>query len=60
MKCEDCKYFHRLKHNFKQFKGFEESSCCIALTREGEDIDDYDVFVIEASKNDKCELFCKK
>ena len=60
MKCEECKYFHRLKYNFNQGNGFDETSCCIALTRAYEDPDNYEAFVIETTKDDMCELFCEK
>lgn len=55
--CKNCKYWHKLKYGFEKGKGFKESSCCIALTRVGEDIDDYESFVIEAGENDMCEMF---
>ena len=59
-KCVNCKYFHRLKCDFKTGWGFKESSCCIALTRCNEDIDDYDSFVVECRENDRCEMFSKR
>ena len=29
--CENCMYFHRLKHNFRQGIGFELGNCCDVL-----------------------------
>lgn len=58
--CKNCKYWHKLKYGFKTEKGFTESSCCIALTRLDENIDDYDSFVIETTENDMCEMFTER
>lgn len=59
-KCKKCKYFHKLKYGFKQFQGFKISSCCIALTRCDEDVDNYDSFVIETDENGMCEMFTER
>ena len=56
-RCENCKYWHKLKYEFKTGDGFKESSCCIALTRLDEDIDEYDSFVVETNADDMCEMF---
>lgn len=53
-KCEYCKFFHRLKHNFERGKGFEESHCCTAWI-ELEPI--LDSWVQEVTANEMCELF---
>lgn len=42
---------------------FDNTSCCIAFTRlcaPGDNIDDYDSFVIEVTENDRCEMFTEK
>ena len=56
-KCKNCKYFHKLKQKFQVHKGYSESSCCIALTRQNESPDDYDSFVVETNEDDMCEMF---
>lgn len=58
--CKNCKYWHKLKYGFKTGKGFKESSCCIALIKLDENVDDYDSFVIETTENDMCEMFTMK
>lgn len=60
MICKNCKYFHKLKYGFETGKGFKESSCCIALTRIDEDIDDYKSFVVETNENSRCEMFFER
>ena len=30
-RCADCRYFHKLKHNFEVGKGYEESHCCTIM-----------------------------
>lgn len=52
-KCLYCKYFVRLKHNFKLDHGFEESYCCHIFANEK------DGFVIEVEENSMCECFDK-
>ena len=56
-RCANCKYFHKLKHNFAKGKGFQITSCCIILTQIGEDCDNYDSFVIEVNEDSKCEMY---
>lgn len=58
--CKDCRYFHKLKHNFEIGKGYEVSSCCIILTRIAEHPDRYDAFVIETQEDSVCEMFKEK
>ena len=58
--CKNCKFFHRLKYGFEVGKGFEDSSCCIALTRLDKDIDGYNSFVVETTENDRCEMFIER
>lgn len=59
-RCENCKYWHRLKYGFKTGDGFKESSCCIAWTRLDKGIDEYDSFVVETNADDMCEMFHEK
>lgn len=54
-RCENCKYFHRLK-TYKSTESsieFEERSCCtmLLMTEEGS--------VIETFPNDVCEVFIR-
>lgn len=52
-RCELCNNFARLKHNFGNGKGFQESHCCIAF------VEDH-VEVQEVSPNDMCEMFDRR
>lgn len=52
--CCKCKYFRKLKHNFKLGEGFEVSNCCIILGY------DYNGEVLEVNDNELCECFSKK
>ena len=54
--CEKCLYLTRLKHNFKQGEGFENSFCCLALL----DYPGSNGWVQEVTTQDRCELFTKK
>lgn len=56
-KCKNCKCFHRLKHNFEVGKGYEESSCCVALARMN---DDYGFFVMQVDENGFCEMYMER
>ena len=60
MNCGNCKFFHKLKYGFKVHSGFKESSCCIALTRCEDDIDNYEAFVVETTEGDTCEMFTER
>lgn len=52
--CQECRYFHVLKHNFEKGKGYTESYCCDVMLH----VDKQDVgWVQEAKPNDRCELF---
>ena len=51
-KCENCKHFKKLKHNFTRMYGFELSHCCDVLYSFGDD-----GWVQEVSPNDMCEMF---
>lgn len=54
--CAKCRYFHRLKHNFKVDEGFEESYCCDVLLHLPED--ESEGWVDEVEPQDICEMFC--
>ncbi len=60
MKCGNCKFFHKLEYGFETGKGFKESSCCIALTRQSESPDDYGAFLVETDADGTCEMFCER
>lgn len=51
--CSECKYFHKLKHNFKQGEGFEESYCCNVLVHG-------DGWIQEVTPTSMCEMFTRK
>lgn len=53
--CVNCKYYHRMKHNFEVNKGFEESHCCDVLMK-GEP----GGWIQEVAPNDMCEMFTRK
>lgn len=57
MKCENCKFFHKLEYGFETGKGFKESSCYIALTRMYGSADSYDSMVVETTENEMCEMW---
>jgi len=52
-RCELCKYYHTLKHNFRQGVGFEESHCCTIFH------DNPDGFVVEVEPGSRCEMFTR-
>ena len=57
--CKNCKFFRKLKHNFKTGEGFQESYCCIIW----EYIDDCDVvntWIQEVGPLSMCEMFTAK
>lgn len=59
-RCENCEYFHRLKHNFKRGVGFEESHCCdviMHLPRSKSKIDDCEPWIQEVPADGRCEMF---
>ena len=60
-RCQDCKFFRKLKHNFVQYKGHEESYCCVAFEYCLEDGESkYDSFILEVGLEGCCELFNPK
>ena len=53
-RCENCKSFTRLSHNFVVGVGFQDSFCCTLFA------EDEDGFVVEVEKNDMCECFKRR
>lgn len=59
--CEKCKYFRKLKHNFMQDYGFEESFCCVVWEYYKDPLDDDGAaWIQEVGPDGMCELFCSK
>lgn len=56
-RCEKCVHFHRLKHNFKNGTGFEESTCCDVLLHLPDSTDHTKAWVQEVSQLNSCEMF---
>ena len=54
--CENCVYYHRLKHNFKKGNGFEDSYCCDVMMH----IDDGEGWVLETEPQSRCEMFYER
>ena len=50
-RCEICKYYRSLKHNFKQGEGFEQSHVCVLYA------EDQATFLVEVNPGDMCEMF---
>lgn len=55
LSCKNCRYYHRLKHNFEVNKGFEKSFCCDVLMK-GEP----GGWIQEVSPDDRCKMFTRK
>ncbi len=53
-RCENCKYFRRLKHNFEYDVGYEESHCCVMFYHEKNG------FILEVTPDGMCEMFTTK
>lgn len=53
--CKNCINFHRLEHNFKVGKGYEESYACDMLLQ----FEDGDL-IVEVSEDGMCEMFTAK
>ena len=51
-RCELCKHYNRLKHNFKKGIGFEESHACTVWVEED--------YVQEVEPTSMCEMFERK
>lgn len=56
--CAKCKYYHRLKNNFKVGEGFEESHCCDVLLHLPKD--ESEGWVQEVTPQDRCEMYKEK
>lgn len=56
--CAKCRYYHRLKHNFKVGVGFEESYCCDVLMHFPEE--GTWVWIQEVTPQDRCEMYEEK
>lgn len=54
-RCEICKYYHPLKHNFQIGKGYEESYCCDVLFRQYGD-----GWILEVDPNGMCEMYARR
>ena len=54
-RCEICKHYHKLKHNFRTGKGYEISHACTVWTDFGEGD-----CVQEVVPYDMCEMFSEK
>ena len=60
-RCEDCKFYRELEHNFVQGKGFEKSHCCVLFEYYLKDIEPIDKgLIVEVSPGDCCEVFSAK
>ena len=61
-KCKDCIFYHRLKHNFVQGKGYTESKCCTAWLEYY--LTDPDTiqgsFILEVHPGDYCEMYHRR
>lgn len=61
-RCEKCKYFHKLKHNFQVGKGFDESFACdvwLHVADENGKISE-DAWIQETEPNAMCEMFDRR
>ena len=58
-RCENCKFFHKLKHNFQVGKGFEESFACNVMISIPDENGKTETtgWIQEVSPSDFCELF---
>ena len=56
--CAKCKYYHRLKNNFKVGEGFEESHCCDVLLHLPKD--ESEGWVQEVTPQNRCEMYKEK
>ena len=60
-KCADCRFFHKLKHNFEVGKGFKESHCCTIMLEHDFEPSVKDItWVQEVEENSRCEMFTEK
>lgn len=60
-RCENCAYYHRLKHNFKKGIGFEESHCCDVLFHMPDSNDgSAKPWIQEVYPFNRCEMFSEE
>lgn len=52
--CSNCIFYRRLKHNFEQYKGFQEAHCCVLWIKIE---DDKNAWVQEVNEHGMCEMF---
>ena len=55
-KCENCRYFHPLQHNFKVNIGYESSYACDIWLHDGS----RKGWIQEVRKDDMCEMFTER
>ena len=53
-RCENCKHWRELKHNFKVGIGYEHSHCCVLWVNEE------DAFILETEEYGMCECFTER
>ena len=53
-RCENCKWYHRLKHNFQTGEGFEESHACDLLLHMDKNSEGW---IQEVEPGGMCEMF---
>lgn len=62
-RCENCKSYRRLKHNYKVGTGYEDSYCCLALLKLNDGVLQYPdedgtvAWVQEVEPDSMCEMF---
>ena len=60
-RCVDCRFFHKLKHNFEVGKGFEESHCCTIMLEHDFEPSVKDItWVQEVEEDSRCEMFTER
>ena len=60
-RCADCRFFHKLKHNFEVGKGFEESHCCTIMIEHDFEPPVKDItWVQEVEEDSRCEMFTER
>ena len=61
-RCENCIFFHMLKHNFERGKGFQHSHCCTVWVEYDLARGEYSdaTWIQQVSPDGMCEMFCDK
>ena len=67
-RCENCGFYHPLKHNFERGKGFTLSGCCSVwveqeIAKKLEDpeyTESRTAWVQEVAGDGMCEMFCER